>query len=72
MRAALYVSALVATQLTHQQTRPFYLRLLATGKPKKLALTACVRKLLTILNAIAHRGPPWRTPSSEAVMAAGI
>ena len=71
VRAALYMSALVATQF-NPLIRPFYLRLLATGKPKKLALTACMRKLLTILNAIAHRGLPWRSPTGAAVIAAGI
>jgi transposase len=71
VRAALYMSALVATQF-NPLIRPFYLRLLATGKPKKLALTACMRKLLIILNAIAHRGMPWRSPASAAVNAAAI
>jgi transposase len=71
VRAALYMSALVATQF-NPLIRPFYLRLLATGKPKKLALTACMRKLLIILNAIAHRGIPWRSPASAAVNAAAI
>jgi transposase len=71
VRAALYMSALVATQF-NPLIRPFYQRLLATGKPKKLALTACMRKLLIILNAIAHRGLPWRSPASAAVNAAAI
>jgi len=71
VRAALYMSALVATQF-NPLIRPFYLRLLATGKPKKLALTACMRKLLIILNAIAHRGMPWRSPASVAVTGAAI
>ena len=35
--------------------RSFYQRLLASGKPKKLALTACMRKLLTILNSDSHK-----------------
>lgn len=65
VRAALYMSALVAAHF-NPVIRPFYLRLLATGKPKKLALTACMRKLLIILNAIAHRGMPWRSPASGA------
>jgi transposase len=65
------MSALVATQF-NPLIRPFYLRLLATGKPKKLALTACVRKLLIILNAIAHRGMLWRSPACAAVNAAAI
>jgi hypothetical protein len=34
--------------------RGFYQHLLAAGKPKKVALTACMRKLLTILNAMLH------------------
>lgn len=71
VRAALYMSALVATQF-NPLIRPFYLRLLATGKPKKLALTACMRKLLIILNAIAHRGLPWRSPASVAMTGAAI
>jgi transposase len=71
VRAALYMSALVATQF-NPLIRPFYLRLLATGKPKKLALTACMRKLLIILNAIAHRGMPWRSPATVAVTGAAI
>ena len=39
--------------------RAFYQRLLAAGKPKKLALTACMRKLLTILNAMVKAGQHW-------------
>ncbi len=71
VRAALYISALVATQF-NPRIRPFYQRLLATGKPKKLALTACMRKLLTILNSIAHRGQPWRNPANVAFTDAAI
>lgn len=37
----------------------FYHRLLSAGKPKKLALTACMRKLLTILNAMVRDGLPF-------------
>jgi transposase len=40
--------------------RAFYARLRAAGKPAKVALTACMRKLLTILNAIAGDGQPWK------------
>ena len=39
--------------------REFYQRLLAAGKPKKLALTACMRKLLTVLNSMAKTGRAW-------------
>ena len=49
VRAALYMGALVATRYNPLIQR-FYYRLVAAGKPKKLALTACMRKLITILN----------------------
>jgi transposase len=50
VRACLYMAALVASRF-NDTIRSFYRRLLAAGKPKKLALVACMRKLLTILNA---------------------
>ena len=59
MRKALYMAALVATR-HNPAIRPFYERLLAAGKPKKVALVACMRKLLTILNAMARSGMPFR------------
>jgi transposase len=37
----------------------FYQRLVAAGKPKKLALVACMRELLTILNTMARTGERW-------------
>jgi transposase len=40
--------------------REFYRRLLAASKPKKVALTACMRKLLTILNAMMRTNTTWR------------
>jgi len=40
-------------------SRTFYQRLLAAGKPKKLALTACMRKLVLILNAMLKNNQPW-------------
>jgi transposase len=51
VRAVLYMGALSASR-SNDSIRPFYQRLLAAGKPKKVALTACMRKLLTILNAM--------------------
>ncbi len=39
--------------------RAFYQRLLAAGKPKRLALTACMRKLLVVLNAMLKHHTPW-------------
>ena len=53
------VAALVATR-RNLLIRTFYLRLCQAGKAKKLALTACMRKLLTILNAMVKSGTPWR------------
>lgn len=60
IRATLYMAALVATRC-NPVIRTFYRRLLAAGKPKKLALTACMRKLLTILNAILRDRTPWQS-----------
>lgn len=56
VRKALYMATLVAT-IYNPTIRNFYNRLLATGKPKKLALTACMRKLLIILNSILKNEP---------------
>jgi transposase len=65
VRAVLYMAALVATK-RNAVIRAFYARLLAAGKPKKLALTACMRKLLVILNAMAKDHTRWRTPEALA------
>jgi transposase len=59
LRAVLYMGALVATRW-NPVIRVFYQRLRAAGKPKKVALVACMRKLLTILNATARTGTSWR------------
>src|SRR5215207_4333590 len=59
VRAALYMGALVATRC-NPSIKVFYERLLAAGKPKKVALVACMRKLLVILNAILRNRTPWR------------
>ena len=54
------MATLVATR--HNPTiRAFYERLRAGGKAKKLAITACMRKLLVILNAMLASGTSWRT-----------
>jgi transposase len=58
VRAALYMAALVGTRY-NPVLRNYYQRLLAAGKAKKLALVACMRKLLVILNAIVRSGLPW-------------
>ena len=59
VRAALYMGALVATRC-NPAVKVFYERLLAAGKPKKVALVACMRKLLVILNAMLRNRTPWR------------
>ncbi len=66
VRAALYMGALVATRF-NPLIKAFYQRLLAAGKPKKVALTACMRKLLTILNAMLKHRSPWQLPSPQVV-----
>jgi len=58
VRAVLYMAALVASK-SNPLIRPFYERLVAKGKPKKVALTACMRKLLTILNAMLKHCTTW-------------
>ena len=60
VRAALYMGALVATR-HNPLIREFYERLLAAGKPKKVALVACMRKLLSILNAVMRDRVPWHS-----------
>ena len=59
VRAVLYMGALNASR-HNPVIRDCYQRLLAAGKPKKLALTACMRKLLVILNAMLKHHTPWR------------
>lgn len=59
VRAVLYMSALVAVR-HNPVLKAFYERLLAAGKAKKVALTACMRKLLTILNAMVKHQTPWQ------------
>ncbi len=59
VRGALYMATLSAVRF-NPVIRAFYQRLLAAGKPKKVALTACSHKLLRILNAMARNGQPWK------------
>ena len=58
VRRVLFVAALVGTRF-NPTLKAFYARLLAAGKPKKVALVACMHKLLVILNAIARTKSPW-------------
>jgi transposase len=57
-RTALYMAALVGSR-HNPVLRAFYQRLRAAGKPAKVALTACMRKLLTILNVMLREGRAW-------------
>jgi len=59
IRATLYMGAVVA--MRHNPViQAFYERLVGRGKSKKLALTACVRKILVILNAMVRQNQPWQ------------
>lgn len=64
VRTALYMATLVATRY-NPIIRRFYKRLCASGKVKKVALTACMRKLLTILNAMLKYRTPWNYDVSQ-------
>lgn len=58
VRTALYMAALSAARF-NPIIKTFYDRLISKGKPKKVALVACMHKLLTIINAIMKSGKPW-------------
>jgi len=65
VRRVLYMATLTAT--THNPTiRAFYQRLIAAGKFPKVALIACMRKLLTILNAMVRANKHWTPPAHRA------
>jgi transposase len=63
VRKVLYMATLVGAQC-NPIIRPYYLRLVKKGKPKKLALVACMRKLLTILNDMVRNEQMWRNQDS--------
>lgn len=62
VRQALYMAALTASSI-NPLIAPFYRRLRAKGKEGKVALTACIRKLITILNAMLRDGTAWQPPA---------
>jgi transposase len=66
VRTALFMGALVGTR-RNPVLKAFYHRLLAKGKAKKVALVACMRKLLTILNAMVRTNTPWSTLMTATV-----
>lgn len=65
VRRVLYLAALVATRF-NPAIKACYQRLVAAGKPRKVALVACMRKLLITLNAIARTKTPWRSDFGSA------
>ncbi len=66
IRSVLYMATLTAIRL-NPVIKAFYERLVKAGKEKKVALTACMRKLLTILNAMLKRSQVWASKSTEAI-----
>ena len=66
VRPALYMSTLVAVR-RNPVIKQFYNRLCAAGKPPKLALTACMRKLITILNVMLKNRTPWMIHETESL-----
>ncbi len=65
VRAVLYMATVSATRF-NPQIRAFYTRLVAVGKAKKVALIACARKLLTILNAMMRTKAHWSLDAAKA------
>lgn len=65
VRSVLYMATVSAVQ-HNPQIRTVYERLLAAGKKPKVALIACLRKLLTILNAMMRTNQPWRLDAPKA------
>lgn len=59
VRSALYMATLTAVRL-NPQIKKFYWRLIEAGKKPKVALTACMRKLLTVLNAMVRNKTSWK------------
>lgn len=67
VRAALYMAALAASKW-NPAIKSLYTRLRDAGKPKKVALVACMRKLLVILNAMVRDGRPWSLATGVSVV----
>lgn len=63
VRCVLYMAALAAKKY-NPVIKKFYERLIKQGKEKKVALTACMRKLIVILNAMLRSNQPWRSSAA--------
>jgi transposase len=71
LRRVLYTAALPASFFWNPQLMALYKRLRAAGKKHKVALIACARKLLIVINTVVARGTPWQaSPPSAATTAA--
>lgn len=64
LRQSLYAAALPAVFYWNAQLKAVYKRLIAAGKPHKLALVACARKLLIFVNTVVSRGAPWTSSTA--------
>lgn len=65
LRKSLYGAALAAAFHWNPQLKTFYRRLIAAGKPHKVALVACARKLIVYANTVVARGSPWTVAPSH-------
>lgn len=59
VRTSLYMATVAAVR-SNNAIKAFYHRLVSAGKPKMVALTACMRKLIIIMNAMIRNNEPWR------------
>jgi transposase len=59
LRKSIYTAALAAAFHWNPQLRVIYRRLIAAGKPHKVALVACARKLIIYANTVVERRTPW-------------
>lgn len=64
VRTVLFMAMMSAMQ-SNSVFKDFYERLLAKGKPKKVAIIACVRKMIVVLNAMVRDGVMWKKPTSN-------
>ena len=64
VRTALYMGALAGVR-SNPDLKAVYERLIDAGKPRKVALVACMRKLLVTLNSVIKRGKPWTIRSPQ-------
>jgi transposase len=64
LRRVLYMAALTAARC-NPVIKEFYQRLLANQKPFKVAVTACMRKLLSIINVMVRDSTPWKSPEAQ-------